>query len=71
MKPHCFGEEAFDELNIAGAIGGRFSLLPPENASDNYVKVIQRMPVKMVFDSGQNTQKLRPGMSVEPAVITK
>jgi membrane fusion protein (multidrug efflux system) len=58
-------------LNIAGATGERFSLLPPENASGNYVKVIQRVPVKIVFDPGQDTQKLRPGMSVEPTVITK
>jgi membrane fusion protein (multidrug efflux system) len=58
-------------LNIAGATGERFSLLPPENASGNYVKVIQRVPVKIVFDPGQNAQILRPGMSVEPTVITK
>jgi membrane fusion protein (multidrug efflux system) len=58
-------------LNIAGATGERFSLLPAENASGNYVKVIQRLPVKIVFDPGQNTQILRPGMSVEPTVITK
>jgi membrane fusion protein (multidrug efflux system) len=58
-------------LNIAGATGERFSLLPPENASGNYVKVVQRVPVKIVFDPGQNTQILRPGMSVEPTVITK
>jgi membrane fusion protein (multidrug efflux system) len=58
-------------LNIAGATGERFSLLPPENASGNYVKVVQRVPVKIVFDPGQNTQILRPGMSVEPTVITR
>jgi membrane fusion protein (multidrug efflux system) len=58
-------------LNIAGATGERFSLLPPENASGNYVKVIQRVPVKIVFDPGQNIDSLRPGMSVEPTVITR
>jgi membrane fusion protein (multidrug efflux system) len=58
-------------LNIAGATGERFSLLPPENASGNYVKVIQRVPVKVVFEPGQDTGILRPGMSVEPTVITK
>jgi len=58
-------------LNVAGATGERFSLLPPENASGNYVKVIQRVPVKIVFDPGQETGVLRPGMSVEPSVITK
>jgi membrane fusion protein (multidrug efflux system) len=58
-------------LNIAGATGERFSLLPPENASGNYVKVIQRVPVRIVFDPGQNIGTLRPGMSVEPTVITR
>ena len=58
-------------LNIAGATGERFSLLPPENASGNYVKVVQRVPVRINFDPGQDTQILRPGMSVEPTVITK
>ncbi len=56
-------------LNIAGATGARFSLLPPENATGNYVKVVQRIPVKIVFDKGQDPQHpLRPGMSVEPDV---
>ncbi len=59
-------------LNIAGATGDRFSLLPPENATGNYVKVVQRIPVKIVFDPGQDPQHLlREGMSVEPTVITK
>ncbi len=56
-------------LNIAGATGARFSLLPPENATGNYVKVVQRIPVKIVFEKGQDPQHLlRPGMSVEPEV---
>ncbi len=56
-------------LNIAGASGARFSLLPPENATGNYVKVVQRIPVKIVFDKGQDPDHLlRPGMSVEPDV---
>ena len=58
-------------LDIAGATGERFSLLPPENASGNYVKVVQRVPVRINFDPGQDTQLLRPGMSVEPTVLTK
>ena len=59
-------------LNIAGATGERFSLLPPENATGNYVKVVQRIPVKIVFDPGQDPQHLlREGMSVEPTVVTK
>lgn len=59
-------------LNIAGATGEKFSLLPPENATGNYVKVVQRIPVKIVFDPGQDSEHLlRIGMSVEPTVITK
>jgi membrane fusion protein, multidrug efflux system len=56
-------------LNIAGASGARYSLLPPENATGNYVKVVQRIPVKIVFEKGQDPEHLlRPGMSVEPKV---
>ncbi|HEY6292003.1 MAG TPA: HlyD family secretion protein [Terriglobia bacterium] len=56
-------------LNIAGATGALYSLLPPENATGNYVKVVQRIPVKIVFDKGQDpAHLLRPGMSVEPKV---
>ncbi len=59
-------------LNIAGATGERFSLLPPENATGNYVKVVQRIPIKIVFDPGQDSEHLlRLGMSVEPTVATK
>jgi membrane fusion protein, multidrug efflux system len=55
--------------SIAGASGSRFSLLPPENATGNYVKVVQRIPVKIVLDPGENNdQSLRPGMSVDPKV---
>ncbi len=55
--------------SIAGASGALFSLLPPENATGNYVKVVQRIPVKIVLDPGQNSDHLlRPGMSVEPKV---
>jgi membrane fusion protein, multidrug efflux system len=53
----------------AGASGARFSLLPPENATGNYVKVVQRIPVKIILDSGSNNDhQLRPGMSVTPKV---
>ncbi|TAM83948.1 MAG: HlyD family secretion protein [Acidobacteria bacterium] len=59
-------------LNIAGATGEKFSLLPPENATGNYVKVVQRVPVRIVFDPGQDSEHLlRVGMSVEPTVTTK
>ena len=55
--------------SIAGASGARFSLLPPENATGNYVKVVQRVPVKIVLDPGENQDHLlRLGMSVEPKV---
>src|SRR5208282_762900 len=58
--------------SIAGASGERFSLLPPENATGNYVKVVQRIPVKIVFDKGEiKNHELRPGMSVEPKVWIK
>jgi membrane fusion protein (multidrug efflux system) len=55
--------------SIAGASGARFSMLPPENATGNYVKVVQRIPVKIVLDPNENKdQSLRPGMSVVPKV---
>ena len=58
--------------SIAGASGARYSLLPPENATGNYVKVVQRIPVKIFFEKGQDPQHLlRPGMSVEPNVKVK
>ena len=56
--------------SIAAATGARFSLLPPENATGNYVKVVQRVPVKIVLDAGQDPEHLlRPGMSVTPTVV--
>jgi membrane fusion protein (multidrug efflux system) len=55
--------------SIAGATGPLFSLLPPENATGNYVKIVQRVPVKIVLNPGENRDlRLRPGMSVEPKV---
>lgn len=58
--------------SIAAATGARFSLLPPENATGNYVKVVQRVPVKIVLDGGQDPEHLlRPGMSVVPTVMTR
>jgi membrane fusion protein (multidrug efflux system) len=55
--------------SIAGASGASTSLLPPENATGNYVKVVQRIPVKITFDPGETKEHvLRPGMSVEPKV---
>jgi len=55
--------------NLPGASGDRFSLLPAENATGNYVKVVQRLPVRIEFDPGQDPDHLlHPGMSVEPTV---
>jgi membrane fusion protein (multidrug efflux system) len=55
--------------SFAGATGSRYSLLPPENATGNYVKVVQRIPVRIRLEPGQPEMKrLRPGMSVEPKV---
>ena len=55
--------------SIAGATGPLFSLLPPENATGNYVKIVQRIPVKIVLDPGENhDRQLRPGMNVVPDV---
>jgi membrane fusion protein (multidrug efflux system) len=57
--------------SIAAATGARFSLLPPENATGNYVKVVQRIPVKILFEKDQDPgHLLRPGMSVTPTVLT-
>jgi membrane fusion protein, multidrug efflux system len=57
---------------LGGASGSRFSLLPPENATGNYVKVVQRIPVRIDIDPGQNEdQRLRPGMSVVPKVYVE
>jgi membrane fusion protein (multidrug efflux system) len=58
--------------SIAAATGARFSLLPPENATGNYVKVVQRVPVKIVIDRGEDDlHPLRPGLSVIATVMTK
>jgi membrane fusion protein, multidrug efflux system len=81
MKPGLPAEIAVDATgktykahvdSIASASGARFSLLPPENATGNYVKVVQRIPVKIVFDKGEiKEHELRPGMSVVPKVWIK
>ena len=57
--------------SIAAATGEKYSLLPPENATGNYVKVVQRIPVRLRFNRGQDPNHLlRPGMSVTVTVIT-
>ena len=78
MKPgqHVrFTVDAYDHtytgkiIEVGGASGSRFSVLPPENATGNYVKVVQRIPVRINLDPGQNNDhRLRPGMSVDPKV---
>jgi membrane fusion protein (multidrug efflux system) len=69
----AYGKEYKGKVDsIAGATGARFSLLPPENATGNFVKVVQRVPVKIVLDPGQDPEHLlRPGMSVTPTVFLK
>lgn len=58
--------------SIAGATGPLFSLLPPENATGNYVKIVQRLPVKIVLDPEENRDRtLRPGMNVEAKVYVR
>ena len=54
--------------SIQAGTGSRFSLLPPENATGNYVKVVQRVPVKIQLDVPEGSPLLVPGMSVTPAV---
>lgn len=55
--------------SFAGGTGSVFSLLPPENATGNYVKVVQRVPVRIRFEKGQDPEhRLTPGLSVEPKV---
>jgi membrane fusion protein (multidrug efflux system) len=58
--------------SVSAATGARFSLLPPENASGNFVKVVQRVPVKITFEGRMDPDHpLRPGMSVVPTVFTR
>jgi membrane fusion protein (multidrug efflux system) len=68
----AFGKDLKGHVDsIGGATGGRFSLLPADNATGNYVKVVQRVPVKIVLDPGEDpNHQLRPGMSVVPTVYT-
>jgi len=57
--------------SLAAATGARFSLLPPDNSTGNYVKVVQRIPIRISLDAGQDPDHLlRPGMSVVPTVHT-
>jgi membrane fusion protein (multidrug efflux system) len=73
-----FSVDAYDReykgrvTGIGGASGSLLSLLPPENATGNFVKVVQRLPVRIDIDPNQNDDhRLRPGMSVEPKVYVR
>lgn len=71
--------DAYPELKLEGSVwnfspatGAKFSLLPPDNATGNFVKVVQRVPVKIKINADSTVmKKLRPGMSVNVSVITK
>jgi membrane fusion protein (multidrug efflux system) len=75
IKVDALGGQKFrgTVTSIGGATGARFSLLPPENATGNYVKVVQRIPVRIDFDDHGKSNfnqdgRLRPGLSVAPDV---
>ena len=78
MRPGMVVDIHVDALNknlsgkiesIGGATGSRLSVLQPENASGNYVKVVQRIPVRITIDPGQEgIDRLRPGMSEGPKI---
>ena len=55
---------------IAPASGSQFALLPPDNATGNFTKVVQRIPVRIMFDNGQSLDRLLPGMSVVTSINT-
>jgi membrane fusion protein (multidrug efflux system) len=57
--------------SVSNATGARLSLLPPENATGNYVKIVQRIPVKLAVDKLPDGFVLRPGMNVEATIFTK
>jgi membrane fusion protein (multidrug efflux system) len=57
--------------SVAAATGARLSLLPPENATGNFVKIVQRIPVKIALDQVPPEFALRPGMNVTATVFTR
>ncbi len=71
--------DAFPNLKVSGhvasispASGQEFALLPPDNATGNFTKIVQRVPVKIILDATSATVgRLRPGMSIEPSIDTK
>jgi membrane fusion protein (multidrug efflux system) len=73
IRVDTFGRDYKGKVeNLPGAAGPLFSLFPPENATGNYVKVVQRFPVRIRLDKDQDPgHMLRPGMSVEPTVSVR
>lgn len=75
-QPVTLSVDAGHELHgrvesISPATGALFSLLPPENATGNFTKIVQRVPVRIALDPGQDASLLRPGLSVEAKVDTR
>ena len=58
-------------LSFSGATGAKFALLPPDNASGNFIKVVQRVPVKIGINKDDGYDLLKPGLSVKVVVTTK
>jgi membrane fusion protein, multidrug efflux system len=58
-------------IAVSAGTGAQFAILPPQNASGNWVKVVQRVPTRIAFDSGQNLSKLRSGMSATVDIDTR
>jgi membrane fusion protein, multidrug efflux system len=77
-QPVAIAVDTFPDVSIHGhvdsiapATGLQFALLPPDNATGNFTKIVQRLPVKIALDRGFDAGLLRPGMSVEPTIDTK
>ncbi len=77
-QPVTIDVDGFPDAKLAGhvdslapASGLEFALLPPDNATGNFTKIVQRVPVKILLDNDALVGSLRPGMSVEPTVDTK
>ena len=77
MRPRSgltnFPEQVFHGkvIEIAPASGSQFALLPPDNATGNFTKVVQRIPVKIALDDTNKSSELRPGLSVTAIVRTR
>lgn len=74
-QPVTIKVDAYPDLELTGKVdsfspasGSEFSILPEENATGNFTKIVRRVPVKIVFDASDNIQQLRPGLSVEVKV---